>query len=420
MSRKESAETFNSNDVSGMRSDVDSVEKITKDDIDEVFEGGWLTDENDTVSYLESMTYIPGGVAVNYDEIGEFKNGKWVSIGSEFRKVNACNRTAIGLRGRVSNDLFYKFIFCYRWMCEKCGTKGGRINSRRFSQIIKKLNSALLKRRYIQDCKRLIDLGDGSLNLRQFVFTVPKDLREHFMSKEGMTALSRMAERIIKKEFPNTPSIRYFHAFGEKDRGIFNPHVNIHCFEIEKKILALSAEQLKAIKIRWGWALMGYLRTVKGFSFEKDKFEKVDIHYSFVESDKVYKRKKWNKEKECYQEIEIPGLNLLIHRIEYMSRPCPGYEDLESIKQNIGLLKLFVVDMKGYHYITNCGSWKVQDIDRKEEMKEAETLAGEPLRLEYDKDGKPLYITRAVFDMKYKYWNYDQLSEGFYRIKKKS
>jgi hypothetical protein len=102
-----------------------------------------------------------------------------------------------------------------------------------------------------------------------------------------------------------------------------------------------------------------------------------------------------------------------------MSRPCPGHEDLEAVKQNINLLKLFVVDMKGYHYITNCGSWKVQDIDRKEELKEDASLVGEPLKIDFDKDGKPKYISRGEFNLKYMPWDYEELTEGFYRIKEK-
>jgi hypothetical protein len=411
------AKTFNSSDAGGMRVDVESVDKITKEDIEEVFEGGWLSDENTEVSYLESMTYIPGGVGVNYDEIGEFKSGKWVSIGSEFRKVNACGKSAIGLRGRISNDLFFKFIHCYRWMCEKCGSKGGRINRRRFAQIIKKLNTSLLKSRYVKTCdNNLIDLGDGSLDLRQLVLTVPKELRQYFLKKEDITALCRIAERVFKKSFPSIPSIRYFHAFGDKEKGVYNPHVNIHGFEVVKKVLSITPAELNKIKEDWAWGLMGYLSAKKKIFLKKDYLKKVNIHYSFVESDKVYERRRWNKDEKKYELVEIEGLKLLIHRIEYMSRPCPGHEDLEAIKNNVELLKLFIVEMKGYRYVTNCGSWGVKDIDRELEFKEAENLAGEPLRLEYDKEGKPLYITKGAFDMKYRGSDYIELSEGFYRI----
>jgi len=422
--KKEVAKTFNLNDINnGMKIDVESgvdqLEKLSLSDVLEVFGENTVSEQNNEVSYLESMTYIPGGVGGSYDDIGEFKNGKWTSIASELRKVNACGKSAIGLRGRKTNDLFYKFIFCYRWMCEKCGSRGGRINRRRFSQIIKKLNTALLKTRYVRTCDELIDLGDGTLDLRQFVFTVPIDLRQYFQTKKDVTALCRIAERVVKKACPGIPLIRYFHAFGEKEKGIYNPHVNIHGFEVTKKILAMTPGELQKIKEDWAWGLMGYLSATKKIYLKKEYLKKVNIHYSFVESDKVYKRNKWNKENHCYEGFAVEGLKLLIHRIEYMSRPCPGSEDLEYIKKDIQLLKMFVVEMKGFRFITNCGSWGIKDIDYKLEAQEAENLAGEPLRLEYDKQGKPLYITRGVFDLKYKEWDYDELSEGFYRIKEK-
>ena len=419
---QEVAKSFNQNDINnGMMIDDESVEKITQADIGEVFEGGFISlddTEIGSVSYLESMPNVLGG-SIDYDEIGEMKNGKWVSIGSEFRKVSGCNKTGITMRGVISDNTYIKFIKCFRWMCAKCGSKGGRINMKRFSRIIGRVLKDILKISSQKKFDKNIKLWDVCFDLRQFVFTVPKDLRKYFLSKKGMTALCRMAERIIKKEFPGLPSIRYFHPFGTKQRGEFNPHVNIHSFEIQKEILTLTPEKLKSIKIRWGWAIMAYLRQVEGIILPKEYFENVDIHYSFVESDKAYKRRVWNKEGSHYEMVDIPGMNLLIHRIEYMSRPCPGYEDLEAIKQNLDLLKLFVVDMKGYHYITNCGSWEVQDIDRKEEIKEDATLAGEPLKIDFDKDGKLKYITRGEFNLKYMPWDYEELTEGFYRIKEK-
>jgi len=410
--KQEVAKTFNQNDNNiGKKIDVESgagkSEYLSFDDVLEVFGKNSVSELNNGNSYLESMTSCRGGAGLDYDKIGEYKNGKWVSIGSEFRKISACGKTAVGLRGRSTDLQYFKFIFCYTWMCEKCGSIGGRIQRKRFVRIMKRLVEQLLKTRFHKVDGKIIDLGDGNLDLRQWVFTVPKFLRKYFTEKEDIQALNRMAERIIKKEFPGIPSIRYFHGFGEKERGVYNPHVNIHSFEIEKKKLKISGEQLKNIKKRWALALLGYVREVYKVEIENKELEKVDVHYSFVESDKTYK----------IRGQDVPGVKLLIHRIEYMARPCPGFEDLEAIKQDDELLKFWSVRMKGFQYITNCGSWKINDCDRELELREDEDLAGEKLRLEYDKQGKPLYITRGAFNLKYKEWDYDELSEGFYRIK---
>ena len=99
-----------------------------------------------------------------------------------------------------------------------------------------------------------------------------------------------------------------------------------------------------------------------------------------------------------------------------MCRLHPGFANLDAIKDNEGLLRLFVCEMKGFHYITNCGSWKVKDCDRKEEMKEMVNLAGEPLRVDRDKDGKILYYSKSEIELKFRPKEMIELSEGFYRI----
>ena len=141
------------------------------------------------------------------------------------------------------------------------------------------------------------------------------------------------------------------------------------------------------------------------------------MHYSFIEGNKMYERRVWNNEKKHYEKIGIEGYKLIAHRIVYMSRPVPGFQDFDLIKNNEQLLRLFVVEMKGYHYISNCGSWKIKDGDRKEEAKEMKSLAGEGLIIAKDNEGHILYISRSEFNMKFQENEYEELTDGFYKIK---
>lgn len=362
--------------------------------------------EEGALSYLESMPNILGGVcegatdaSLDYDKIGSYvgKNTKrkWVSVGQELRKTAGCNKTALGLRGVKTESLYLSFIKCWRWMCPDCGSKGGRIHNKRIGRILTRLAPFM---------------AEGSfLNLRQTVFTLPMEIRSFFMSPKDITALNRMAERVHRKAISEAPSIRYFHSFGDKDKGVFNPHVNIHAFEAKEGRLKLTPEELKDVKYRWVWALKGYLLQVHKKTFDDGIWSKIDVHYSFVEGAKEYKSKKNPGE-------TIPGIALVAHRVKYMSRPHPGFANLDAIKGNEGLLKLFVCEMKGFHYITNCGCWKLRDCDRKEEMREMELLAGERLKVARDKDGHILYYSRSEIDLKWRPKELEELSDGFYRV----
>jgi hypothetical protein len=94
------------------------------------------------------------------------------------------------------------------------------------------------------------------------------------------------------------------------------------------------------------------------------------------------------------------------------------------VRRNPSLARLFIADerdgcghktsMKGFSYVRyfNGFDWrKHKDVDRKEEMKEAETLAGGPLR--YVPGGR---ISRSEFNMRFREWDYEVLGDGLYRV----
>lgn len=354
------------------------------------------------LAYLESMPRIGGGSSeekeknLDFDKIGGYVRGdrekKYVTVGEEFRKTGSCNQTALALRGRITNDLFLSFLKCWRWICPDCGSDEGRIHNKRIHRVLSRVEALM---------------GGFAFNLRQTVFTVPLEVRQYFMSPKALTSLCRMAVKINKAVVSDSPSIRYLHCMGDKKHGVFNPHVNIHAFEEDGVYLKLSLDEIKELRHRWGLALQGYIRAVFGVHVDWSVFEKVDVNYSFVEGKREYKTRRG----------VVPGVALILHRIKYMCRLHPGFADLDGMKDNEEMLRLFICEMKGFAYITNCGSWKVKDCDRKEEWKEMESLAGEPLKVERDKDGKILYYSRSEVDLKWRPKELIELSDGFYRVK---
>ncbi len=316
-----------------------------------------IVGENSGCPYPEHNTQNRGG-RVGFD-----------ALESEISKAHQCDKNAIKLLGVMSGLDYYKFISCMKWFCEKCGSKDGRIHKKRMSGILKRMEGIL-----------------EDIDLRQFVFTIPWEWRQYFKSRNSINSLIKMVERIIKEKYPEKLCIAYFHAFGDKDRSVYNPHVNIHVIENKGQKLKLEKEEIEGLKKKFKKALVGF--GCRGN-------EKMNIWYQFFQT----------KEK-------------IIHKLKYMSRPCPGYINYPFVRRNKELSELFVLEMKGFCYIRYFNGFaycKQKDVDRKEEIKEAESLAGEPLK--FIKDGE---ITKSVFDMKYMAWDYEKLSDTFFRIRAKS
>lgn len=285
----------------------------------------------------------------------------------ELCKQFSCQKTAIRFLGCSSGLDYFYFISCMKWFCERCGAKGGAIHKKRLAGILKRVEGLL-----------------GEIALLQFVFTVPEEWRSMFLTRKAMNSLIRMAEKIIKKEYPEKRCVAYFHAFGEKKEG-FNPHVNIHVIEEKGGRYAIAPERLQEIKDAWIKALKGY-GCRGGYQG--------NIYYQFF----TEKRK-------------------VLHKLSYMSRPCPGYAHVKQVRKSSELSRLFIVEMKGFSYIRYFNGFayaKQKDVDRKEEVREITELAGE--RLKFVPQGE---ISRQEFDLKYMHWDYERLKQGFYRIKKK-
>lgn len=244
-------------------------------------------------------------------------------------------------------------------------------------------------------------MGSGVLAeivIRQFVFTIPPEWRKYFESRGALNAFVRLAENVIKKLYPGKYSILYLHCFGDRAaKGDYNPHVNIHVKEDDMTArFALSLESLREIKKMLWQGLTSYIRTQdSGFRATwKESEERMNIHYSFVKGEKKIK-----------------------HKLRYMSRLHPNFEDYKYLKRNRAMLRLFVIEMKGFNYIryfNGSAEKQVSDVDRREEVREMEGVCGE--RLKFIVGGN---IKRSEFNMLYRSWDYEELTEGFYRISEK-
>ena len=309
-------------------------------------------------AYLEPLTDEGGGSEDQETEVVDY-----------IKKFEVCGKAAIKFEGYTSRLDYWNFLSCVRWWCKKCGAIGGKMHKRRM-------------KRLVEGRLKSID----RMGLRQIILTVPESDRIKFQTRKGLNSLFKMAAKTIRKVCPGLGLVAYMHMFGDKDPGKFNPHINIHVIELKGTTLKLYPEDLADIKKRWRKALCGY--GCKDLST-------VNVHYSFT--DKV---------------------NLIKHRMKYMSRPNPGPENFEPLMKNIPLLHLCVIGLRGFNFIRYYGGKgieKIEDNSVTDFMNEVENAAGEKLIF---CPGETM--SRTEFSLRYRKGDYDELSPGFYRIKKKS
>jgi hypothetical protein len=320
--------------------------------------------QNTSFSYPDYNILNRGGTYPWESEISTEK-GHFDTLESEIIKAFKCDQTALKFLGVLSGMDYYRFISCMKWFCKKCGVKGGRIHKKRLQGILKRLSHAL-----------------DRIAIRQFIFTIPMAWRSKFKNRAAINSLITMVEKIIKEKYPENPCIAYFHAFGEKNKGVYNPHVNVHVIEEKITVLRVPEEELQELRQKFRKALVGF--GCRGN-------ERMNIWYQFYE-----------------QKIKV------MHKLSYMSRPCPGYEDFSFVRRDLELSNLFILEMKGFCYIRYFNGFaycKQKDVDREQEAIDAVKVAGEPLHLV--KEGT---ISRLEFDIKYRAQDYEKLSDGFYRI----
>ena len=288
--------------------------------------------------------------------------------------INQCGSSVAVFSGSVTGHTYLKTIHCRKQWCPVCGGKGGQVHKSRMHSILNRVD---------------VD----KYNARQFVFTIPENLRELFKDRNQLSELFKMSKSVIEKYFGvpifdkrghvkkyrlEKPVIAYLHAFGDKSPGVFMPHINVHVLESKKEILKIDQSILDSINKSWLIKLKKYDPCISV----------VDVQYSFVT-----KKGKF------------------IHKLKYMSRPW-AKEDYEAITDE-SLKALLVLDLSGFQYLRYWGY--LSNRSYKDEMELNEVEEG----IEDKIDEKLTYHFIQPFD--YESWNNRliEINEGFYLLKNK-
>jgi hypothetical protein len=229
--------------------------------------------------------------------------GKRVLVYEVIGSVNEQYKVKDGLASRM---------MCGRSWCKICGKKGSITHKRSVSRIINKI-------------EKVININD--LTVSQLFLTVPKELRHRFESREMLASLRNIGNRLREKFFPDKVGYSQLHLFGDKEPGVFKPHLNIEMLNKKGEKLAIAPSVIDAIRESFRVRLRALLHC---------PVEKVVVYYNF----KLFK-------------------SGVLNSINYMSRPCPNYDDMRILKEkNIDLFKMIVLDLKRFHMRSYFGDWK--------------------------------------------------------------
>jgi hypothetical protein len=288
--------------------------------------------------------------------------------------VSQCGKSVVWFEGAESGNKYVKQVHCRKQYCPVCGGTDGKIHKNRMHSILSRL-----------------DVTEYAI--RQLIFTIPADLRDKCRFRGILSWLISEVKKIIERYFGDPQfdkfghikkyklkkgAIQYLHIFGDKELGVFKPHINVHIFEEKGVKLKLDESKLAAIKSAW-------LKVLRELG---DDLMSVDVHYSFSIGNKKN-----------------------IHRVKYMSRPWSS-EHYEAVDDD-SLKKLLLFDLSGFQYMRFWGS--MSNCRYRDEMKLSEIVescgnkAGEKL----------ITLFFAPFD--FGAWAYclERLDDGFFRIKKK-
>lgn len=305
---------------------------------------------------------------INAHERGDF----------EFRYAEnipkVCGKQVTWHEGAETHNEYVKKIDCRKQWCPICGGKGGTVHKARLHSLFSRISPDVY-------------------NIRQFVFTVPEILRKVFQDRERLADLFNMAKQTIEKFFGETvfdknghvkkyrldkPVVAYLHAFGDKEPGVFKPHINVHILESKKEVLKLNESLLAAIKKYWLKKLRKY----------EASLEVVDVQYSF-----------------------ITKTGKIVHALKYMCRPWSEVDYINISDES--LKRLLVLDLSGFQYLRYWG--KLSNRTYKDEMDLTEINQElEPIVHE-----KLIFRGWTQFDFESYKDRLIEIDKGFYQVMKR-
>lgn len=145
----------------------------------------------------------PDSVA-NYNQLDLDKTTDWLS--SHFPKISRaielCERMGIPLEcDHPDHHRGSMPLSCHRSMCPICSKKGSRSHSRKIGRIATRLKWIAHNANYV---------------LGYCIFTIPKELRHCFMSKEMLSELHQLGWRCVRDVFGAEGSATVIHFYGDE------------------------------------------------------------------------------------------------------------------------------------------------------------------------------------------------------------
>jgi hypothetical protein len=336
------------------------------------------TSHADSKSRLHDFQYAPGSSDPLADDSDlspvKIRLKSVPSIEQEKHKCSCCGKYFRHLKGLSSGADYFNQEFCHRWFCPSCGkvarliANTGRIHKRRYLKLLSKLG-------HLQ--------GLSHISLRQFVFTLPLNLRAHFLDRAALLAFKGICLRLLKKTFPGREIISYLHCFGDGESG-FHPHWNFHLIEKRGVRLLIDLDVLESIRAKYLLAMQKYC-----VALNLIKPGVIDLHYNFARS-----------------------TNQVIHQLKYMCKPHPYYEDLEMVCRDFELYEFFVLTMKGFGYVESYNIKGVEVLSDEPSIADVELIVKERLG-----PGKYGCVSHNWLKMQFQPVEIEHLNDSLIRIK---
>lgn len=276
----------------------------------------------------------------------------------EMKKVDMCGKSLIKLLDTGDMSTHYKKIFCHKAFCPDCGRRKGRVHKKRMRAVLTKLK------------------GAKDINFGQHIFTFPQEVREIMKSRDLLNKAIRAITKIIKKNFGKRGIFINLHIGGDKNKGVYKPHINVDVVLKKEETYKLTKEKREKIKNDWNeWLL-------KNLGIEGKR----PYNYRFKNT-----------------------LRKVLHEIEYMTRPV-GFAELENYDQKTQ--EFLVVEMKNFKYLRFGGK-----LSNTEYSDECEHIAND-----FEGKAKGYFIMQDIisigeFNLQFRNKDLEVLGDGHYRVK---
>lgn len=285
---------------------------------------------------------------------GEQKTKHIATIRAEVNNVSyrsgLCNITIAEFETRDKSEHYFKRLKCSKWWCPTCGGTNGIIHNQRIEAIYNRL-------------------VPKNITLRQIVFTLPKELRQHFSDRKALNSLFNIVRRLIEREFGVRISdkqtkkgkevtyhldkgvIAYLHLFGggnDFDPFKFNPHINVHI--VERKSNLASSADLNLSDEQFSRLRRGYIRALKAYVANEEDLRENSSHiYKKIDMAVIDYRTK-------YDDHEV------FNAINYMARPL-GHNVFKPLMERKDYKKLhfLMVELKAFRHIRYWGGYLTEN-----------------------------------------------------------